>query len=410
MSSERLNALSEALASLYGSPVLVAPFERGFDFFADRAHSAEQNWTRIVLSPRVEILETTYDGTVDFCDVLAGQGQAYEVARVHGVKVPDSYHFAPRNSACPSFFVLEEVPDDGTWSDATCTQLGQNVAGLHSVADETTSNMLLWSQQIASRIGQRLTAARKYGPFEAIRSFRCHSKRTQEDADPPDTAPLTHGHSTVKPTRRQQHSVIDHRFRQHYLRRSDPREVRIPQPTVQIIGGTTERDGPLQVRVSLTDPETGAPSGGYVTLSAATGPAETRLVAGSAVFLISGLKAGPQNVTVRAANPEYSTIVAFGSANFEILPRAVTTTSAPTTTKPSTTTTVPLRAVVLTLLATAPLIASPSGPYQGPWGRYLNVRPQGEVGVGHRAVKGILKCSAEEPPLQSLSTMAPPTL
>lgn len=185
-----------------------------------------------------------------------------------------------------------------------------------------------------------------------------------------------------------------------YAASSATREVRIPQPTVQIIGGATEGDSPLQVRVSLTDPETGAPSGGYVTLSAATGPAETRLVTGSAVFLISGLKAGPQSVTVRAANPEYSTIVAFGSANFEILPRAVTTTSAPTNTKPSTTTTVPQRAVVLTLLATAPLIASPSGPYQGPWGRYLNIRPRGEVGGGSWVSEGDFDvlCGGTTPP------------
>jgi hypothetical protein len=186
-----------------------------------------------------------------------------------------------------------------------------------------------------------------------------------------------------------------------YAPSSATREVRIPQPTVQIIGGTTEGDGPLQVRVSLTDPETGAPSGGYVTLSAATGQAETRLVAGSAVFLISGLKAGLQSVTVRAANPEYSSIYAFGSSNFEILPRAVTTTSAPITTKPSTTTTVPLRAVVLTLLPTAPLIASPSGPYQGPWGRYLNVRPQGEVGGGSWDSEGDFDvlCGGNTPPV-----------
>ncbi len=186
-----------------------------------------------------------------------------------------------------------------------------------------------------------------------------------------------------------------------YAPSSATREVRVPQPTVQIIGGTTEGDGPLHVRVSLADPETGAPSSGEVALSTATGRVGGGLVVGSSVFLVSGLTAGVQNVTVRAANPEYPTIVAFGSANFEILPRAVTTTSAPTTTKPSTTTTVPLRKVVLTLLATAPLITSPSGPYQGPWGRYLNVRPQGEVGGGSSGSEGDFEvlCGGTTPPV-----------
>jgi hypothetical protein len=84
-----------------------------------------------------------------------------------------------------------------------------------------------------------------------------------------------------------------------------------------------------------------------------------------------------------------------------------TTTTVPstapptTTTKPSTTTTVPLRAVVLRLFATAPLIASPSGPYQGPWGRYLNVRPQGEVGGGSWDSEGDFDvlCGGTTPPV-----------
>jgi hypothetical protein len=173
-----------------------------------------------------------------------------------------------------------------------------------------------------------------------------------------------------------------------YAPSSATREVRIPQPSGQIVGGTTESDGPLQVRVSLSDPETGAPSGGYVTLSSAIGQPETKLVAGSTVFLVSGLKAGPQSVSLRAANPEYSQMYAFGGLNFEILPGSVTTTSAPTTTQPSTTTTLPSRALVLTLLATAPLIATPSGPYEGPWGKYLSVRPSGEVGGGSSGSEG----------------------
>jgi hypothetical protein len=58
---------------------------------------------------------------------------------------------------------------------------------------------------------------------------------------------------------------------------------------------------------------------------------------------------------------------------------AVPTTSPPTTVRP-TTTSIPLPTLGLLLNPTAPRLTSPTGPYGGPWGRYLNVTgfpPQG---------------------------------
>jgi hypothetical protein len=121
---------------------------------------------------------------------------------------------------------------------------------------------------------------------------------------------------------------------------SATREIRIPQAAIQIVGGAIE-GVPLQVRVSLTDPETGAPTKALVTSVVITsttpgGPGTGTtgsVVDGAATFTLGGLRAGDYNVTVRV--PDTIGFVLF--TNFT-LPLRISTSGASTTTVPPTST------------------------------------------------------------------------
>lgn len=147
-----------------------------------------------------------------------------------------------------------------------------------------------------------------------------------------------------------------------YAPSSGTRDIRIPQAAIQIVSGTTEGNAPLVVRVSLTDPETGAVSlialtGAVIANSSPQGAgagASPVFVNGVATVSLNGLKAGNYIVSI-----EVSDVVGFGvSTNFttpvRISPAGVTTTtSSPTTTAPATTSTPPT-----TIVPTTTTIAS----------------------------------------------------
>ena len=87
-------------------------------------------------------------------------------------------------------------------------------------------------------------------------------------------------------------------FTPHHLGLAD---VRIPQATIQIAAGTIEGSGPLDVLVSITDPETGQFTRAQVTVAVAeaspVGPgpelfASSGYIAREGLFKFPGLKVG----------------------------------------------------------------------------------------------------------------------
>ncbi len=131
-----------------------------------------------------------------------------------------------------------------------------------------------------------------------------------------------------------------------YLPSVGTREIRIPQATIEVLGGLTVGT-PLQVRVSLADPETGAPATARIdsviitnnTPGGAGAGASGVTIAGSQTFSFNGLAAGSYTVSVRVPDT-----VGFVLSTTFTLPLTIgsgnpTTTVGPTTTVASTTTT-----------------------------------------------------------------------
>jgi Phosphotransferase enzyme family len=160
----RHSELSAELSSSFDTQVAVIGWREGFDHHADLALAPGQ-WTRVVLSPRVEELNTSYEGSVDFGEVINRQALAYAAASSAGVPVPSVYLARHRReSQCGrSLLLLEQVPDDESWSARSDYQLGGLVRQLHAipgwVIDGGPGDPVGWRDVVSARLTQRLSAA-----------------------------------------------------------------------------------------------------------------------------------------------------------------------------------------------------------------------------------------------------------
>jgi len=163
----RHSELAAELSSSFDTEVAVAGWREGFDYHADLA-SVRGQWTRVVLSPRAEVLDTSYEGSVDFGDVIERQAMAYVAAGSAGVPVP-AVHLARHRRESQhgrSLLLLEQVPDDDSWSARSDIQLGGLVRRLHAipgwVVDGGLENQIAWRDVVGARLRQRLSAAQPH--------------------------------------------------------------------------------------------------------------------------------------------------------------------------------------------------------------------------------------------------------
>lgn len=159
----QLAAIANHLSSVFDCRVQVSAWQEGFDFYADRATAPE--WTRVVLSPRMETVNTSYEGAVDFGDVLVGQEHAYGAARRGGLVVPLVHYVAHRdnNPSGHSLLVLDLVPDDGSWNETTERELGAQLSLLHNLVGPSMSQShRSWTEVVSARLAMRLGAAKAH--------------------------------------------------------------------------------------------------------------------------------------------------------------------------------------------------------------------------------------------------------
>jgi Phosphotransferase enzyme family len=163
----RHGELSAELSSRFDTQVAVTGWREGFDYHADLA-SASGQWTRVVLSPRVEELDTSYEGAVDFGNVIQRQALAYAAANSAGVPVPIVHLACHRRESQyeRSLLLLEQVPDDESWSARSDYQLGGLVRALHAipgwVIDGGLDDPVTWRDAVGARLEQRLSAAQRH--------------------------------------------------------------------------------------------------------------------------------------------------------------------------------------------------------------------------------------------------------
>src|SRR5262245_32508314 len=106
----RVGVLERSLREALNDPDLtVRAWRAGADFWADLVETSE--FTAVVRSPKVELVDTSYDGVVDFGGVIEKEVRALELMAAAEIPVPKvlGWQRSPRPDA-PSWILLSFVP------------------------------------------------------------------------------------------------------------------------------------------------------------------------------------------------------------------------------------------------------------------------------------------------------------
>lgn len=158
----RIDALTPKVRHALGdTSVVIRPWREGLDFWADLAETGE--FTGVFRSPRSELHETSYDGVVDFGEVVEREVKALRLMSQAGIPVPRVLGWQRGRPADPSWVLLSYVPHEDA-PEIPLRQLGELTRRLHDIRPrlpglEPVSD---WPAFIWQRLRQRLAAARAY--------------------------------------------------------------------------------------------------------------------------------------------------------------------------------------------------------------------------------------------------------
>lgn len=163
---DRTAALQDDMRAVLELPDLrVEAWRSGVDFFADLAHDGGRP-LGVVRSPRVEHLQTSYEGVVDFGEVLAKEAIAAELLAAAGVPVPRMLRLRRAGTAGRMSWCLAELieSEDDFPVAPVLAELGGLTRAIHGIRPDTAGlrPQRSWSEFFTTRLGQRLTAAARY--------------------------------------------------------------------------------------------------------------------------------------------------------------------------------------------------------------------------------------------------------
>jgi aminoglycoside phosphotransferase (APT) family kinase protein len=157
----RVRALQSDMRAVLDLPTLrVEPWRGGTDFHADLAHDGDR-LLGVVRSPRVEHAPTSYDGVVDFGEVLAKEAIATELLAGAGVPVPRVLRL---RRGGPVSWSLAELIESDVPVVPVPTELGRLTRTIHDIRPDTAflRPQRSWSEFFTARLGKRLAAAARY--------------------------------------------------------------------------------------------------------------------------------------------------------------------------------------------------------------------------------------------------------
>jgi aminoglycoside phosphotransferase (APT) family kinase protein len=163
---DRTRRLQEDVRAVLALPgARVEPWRSGTDFFADLLHDGPR-LLGVVRSPRNEHLPTSYEGVVDFGDVLAKEAVATRLLAGSGVPVPRVLRVRRTDSADRvSWSLAEFVESEEDFPVApVLAELGRLTRAIHDVEPDTAGlrPQPSWSEFFTRRLGLRLAAAGRY--------------------------------------------------------------------------------------------------------------------------------------------------------------------------------------------------------------------------------------------------------
>lgn len=163
---DRIAALQHDMRAVLKLPGLrVEAWRGGVDFFADLAVDGDRT-LGVVRSPRVEHLPTSYEGVVDFGQVLTKETVAAKLLAAAGVPVPGVLRLRRSDSAGSVSWCLAELieSEEDFPVAAVSAELGRLTRAIHEIRPdtETLRPQRSWSAFFTMRLLQRLAAASRY--------------------------------------------------------------------------------------------------------------------------------------------------------------------------------------------------------------------------------------------------------
>ncbi|MFI1189012.1 phosphotransferase family protein [Streptomyces californicus] len=166
----RTAGLEAEVGDALGDPgIRVAPWREGVDYFADLARHPDGRIAGVVRSPRHEVLQTDYEGAVDFADVLAKEVAVLGLLGEAGVPAPAVLHWRRRGAPDGISWMLcehiEHQPTEELNADQQ-QELGRITRMIHSIEPGATVGRPPdpWPSYVLGRLTDRLRAAEKYCP------------------------------------------------------------------------------------------------------------------------------------------------------------------------------------------------------------------------------------------------------
>ncbi|MFJ4877353.1 phosphotransferase family protein [Streptomyces sp. NPDC088745] len=166
----RTTVLEAEVGRALGDPgIRVAPWREGVDYFADLARHPDGRIAGVVRSPRHEVLQTDYEGAVDFADVLAKEVNVLGLLGVAGVPAPHVLDWRRRDAPDGiSWMLCEHIEHQPTeeLNEDQQQELGGITRAIHSIRPGRTVGRPPgpWPSYVLGRLTDRLRAAEKYCP------------------------------------------------------------------------------------------------------------------------------------------------------------------------------------------------------------------------------------------------------
>lgn len=166
-SASRLEQLTRQLREALGDERLcVEAWRQGVDFWADLAMRDGER-VGVLRSPRQEVLQTSYEGTVDFADTLAKEIEVLDLLKSRGVPVPGVHAWRRRRDAGERSWMLCEhiVHQPATRLDTRQERdLGRWTRKIHAIHPQsaTLARAPVWCDAMLTRLEGRLSAAHRH--------------------------------------------------------------------------------------------------------------------------------------------------------------------------------------------------------------------------------------------------------
>jgi aminoglycoside phosphotransferase (APT) family kinase protein len=166
MPADRVEVLQADVRAVLGLPgARVESWRSGVDFHADLVHDGD-DLLGVVRSPRAELVPTSYDGTVDFGEVLLKEAVAADLLSGSGVPVPRVLRMRRTNSADRvSWCLAEFVESEDDFPVApVLAELGRLTRAIHEIQPDTDllRPQRSWTEFFTTRLSQRLASAARY--------------------------------------------------------------------------------------------------------------------------------------------------------------------------------------------------------------------------------------------------------